>query len=127
MKNKSFILPTIVLLWIIFIFASPAQQKTKWKGTIKKIDGVTVVKNPTEPMHGDDVFHLEEELSIGEERKEDEYIFSEVRDIAVDAEGWIFTRIWLFGAERIDRIRQGRPNRMGTDRDQGNQQDGNST
>jgi len=72
MKNKSFILPTIVLLWIIFIFASPVQQKAKWKGTIEKIDGVTVIKNPKELMYGGNVFHLEEELSIGEEGKRDE-------------------------------------------------------
>lgn len=90
MKNKSFILPTIVLLWIIFIFASPVQQKAKWKGTIEKIEGVTVIKNPKKPIYGDDVFHLEEELSIGEEGKGDEYIFSEIRDIAVDAEDGIY-------------------------------------
>ncbi len=90
MKNKSFILPTMVFLWMIFIFASPAQQKARWKGTIEKIDGVTVVKNPKKPMYGSDVFHLEEELSIGEEGKGDEYIFSEIRDIAVDAEDKIY-------------------------------------
>ncbi len=90
MKNKSFVFPTMVFLWMIFIFASPAQQKNMWKGTIEKIDGVTVVKNPKEPMYGSDVFHLEEELAIGEEGKGDEYIFSEVRDIAVDAESRIY-------------------------------------
>lgn len=90
MKNKSFIFPTMVFLWMIFLFASPVQQKAKWKRTIEKIDGVTVIKNPKEPMYGDDVFHLEEELSIGEEGKGDEYIFSEVRDIAVDAEDRIY-------------------------------------
>jgi len=90
MKNKSFIFPTMVFLWILFIFASPVQQKTKWKGTVEEIDGVTVVKNPKQPMYGSDVFHLEEELAIGEEGKGDEYIFSEARDIAVDEEGKIF-------------------------------------
>jgi hypothetical protein len=90
MKNKSFIFPTMVFLWMIFIFASPVHQKAKWKGTIEEIDGVTAIKNPKEPMYGDDVFHLEEELSIGEEGKGDEYIFSEARDIAVDEVGNIY-------------------------------------
>jgi len=90
MKNNNFIFPTMVFLWIIFMFASPVQQKAKWKGTIEKIDGVTVVKNPKEPMYGRDVFHLEEELSIGGEGKGDEYIFSEIRDIAIDSEDRIY-------------------------------------
>ncbi len=90
MKIKGFILPTIVFLWMIFIFASPVQQKTKWKGTVEEIDGVTVVKNPKEPMYANDILHLEEELSVGEEGKGDEYIFSKARDIAVDEEGNIY-------------------------------------
>jgi hypothetical protein len=75
---------------MIFIFASPVQQKAKWKGTIEEIEGVIVVKNPKEPMYGDDILILEEELSIGEKGKGDEYIFSEIRDIAVDAEDRIY-------------------------------------
>jgi len=41
-------------------------------------------------MYGSDIFHLEEELSIGEEGKGEEYFFSEARDIAVDEEGKIY-------------------------------------
>jgi hypothetical protein len=87
MKNRSFVFPTIVLLWLVFIFASPAQQKAMWKGTIEKIDGITVVKNPKEPMYGEGVFLIKEELSIGEEGKGEEYFFADARDIAVDEEG----------------------------------------
>ena len=90
MKNRSFVFPTIVILWMIFIFSSSVQQKAKWKGTIEEIDGITVVKNPKEPMYGSDVFLIEEELSIGEEGKGDEYFFADARDIAVDAEGSIY-------------------------------------
>jgi hypothetical protein len=90
MKCKSFVFPTIVFLWLIFIFSSPVQQKAKWKGTIEEADGITVVKNPKEPMYGDDIFLLEEDLSIGEEGKGDEYIFSNISDIAVDKTGKIY-------------------------------------
>jgi hypothetical protein len=90
MKNRSFVFPTMVLLWMIFIFASPVQQKAVWKGTIEEIDGVTVVKNPKEPMYGEGVFLVEEELSIGEGGKGDEYLFSDAVDIEVDKEGKLY-------------------------------------
>jgi len=90
MKNRSFVFPTVVLLWLIFIFASPEKQKATWKGTIEEIDGVTVVKNPKQPMFGSDVFLIKEELSIGEEGKGEEYFFADARDIAVDKEGNIY-------------------------------------
>ncbi len=90
MINKSFVFPTMVLLWMILIFASPVQQKAVWKGTIEEIQGVTVVKNPKEPMYAKDVFLVEEELSIGEEGKGDEYFFSDARDIAVDEKGKLY-------------------------------------
>jgi hypothetical protein len=35
---------------MILIFASPVHQKAKWKGTIEKIESVTVIKNPKQPM-----------------------------------------------------------------------------
>ena len=69
MKNRCFVFPTLVLLWMILIFASPVQHKAEWKGTIEVMDGVTVVKNPKEPIYGEGVFLIEKELSIGEEGK----------------------------------------------------------
>lgn len=90
MKHSSFIFPTLVFLWMIFIFASPVPQKAKWKGTIEEIDGISVIKNPKEPMYREEVFILEKELSIGEEGKGDEYIFSNISDIAVDDEGKVY-------------------------------------
>jgi hypothetical protein len=90
MKNKSFIFPTMVWLWMIFLFASPVQQKTRWRGAVEEIDGVAVISNPKEPMYKNEVFHLEEELSIGDEEKGGEYILSEPIDIEVDPEGKIY-------------------------------------
>jgi hypothetical protein len=66
------------------MFVSCEKQKAEWKGTIDDVDGVTVVKNPKEPMFVEDVFSLEEELSIGETEGREEYMFSEIRSIAVD-------------------------------------------
>lgn len=66
------------------------EQKAEWKGTIEEENGVKVIKNPKEPMYGEDVFSLEEELSIGEAEGREEYMFSEIRSIAVDDEEKIY-------------------------------------
>ncbi len=65
-------------------------QKTEWKGRIEKIDGITVIKNPKEPMYGKDVFNMEEELSIGEAEGREDYMFSLIVSIDVDDEGNIY-------------------------------------
>jgi hypothetical protein len=71
------------------MFVSCQQQKAEWKGIIEEVDGVTVVKNPIEPMYGEDIFNLEEELSIGEKERE-EYVFYRASDIEADIEGNIY-------------------------------------
>lgn len=90
MKNKNFIFSIALFLSVFIILVSCGKQKAEWKGTIEVVDGVTVVKNPTEPMYGEDVFSLEEELSIGEAEGREEYMFSQVRDIEVDETGRIY-------------------------------------
>lgn len=66
------------------MLASFGEQKAKWKGKIELENGVKVVKNPKKPIYGEDVFSLEEELAIGEAEGMEEYMFSQIRDIAVD-------------------------------------------
>lgn len=85
----------LVLTLLISIILSPCKsQKAEWKGTVEEMDGVTVVKNPKEPMYGMDVFELEEELSIGEAKGTDEYMFSLVGSIDVDDEERIYVSDW---------------------------------
>jgi hypothetical protein len=83
---------SIILLFIFLILSiSCNKQEAEWKGSIEKIDGVTVVKNPEEPMYGGDVFHLEEELVIGQGSEgPEEYTFFSIGDIAVDDEGNVY-------------------------------------
>lgn len=71
-------------VFLMFTFFSCSSQKTEWQGTIEVVDGVTVVKNPKEPMYEEDVFSSEEELSIGESEGREEYMFQSIRYIAVD-------------------------------------------
>jgi hypothetical protein len=56
----------------------------QWKGTIAEENGVTIVKNPKDPMFHGEILSLEEEFSLGGQGDANEGTFSEVRDIAVD-------------------------------------------
>ena len=84
MKSKYKFLWAVVLISISTMSLSCQKQKAEWRGTIEEVDGVTFVKNPKEPMYGENVFNLEEELSVGEAEGREEYMFSQVGSIAVD-------------------------------------------
>jgi len=84
MGNKTKIFSIAILLSALIMLVSCSQQKTEWKGMVEQENGITVVKNPKEPMYGEDVFNLEEELSIGEAEGREEYMFSLIWDIEVD-------------------------------------------
>jgi len=90
MKNAKFIFSITLFLSVFLIIVSCGKQKAAWKGTIEEIDGVTVVKNPKEPMYGEEVFVLEEELSIGDVEGPEEYMFSRIRSLAVEDEERIY-------------------------------------
>lgn len=76
---------SILLFHLILIMAiSCSQHKTEWKGTIEEENGVTVVKNSKEPVYGNEVFSIEEDLKIGEVEGDENYMFSQIRYLAVD-------------------------------------------
>jgi hypothetical protein len=84
LRSQVNIIPVILLLSVSLVLISCQNQKTEWKGTIEKVDGVTVIKNPKEPMYAEDAFSLEEELSIGEAEGREEYLLSSTKAVAVD-------------------------------------------
>jgi len=90
MKSKKRIVLIVLFLSVLIILISCEKQKAEWMGTIEEVDGITVVKNPKEPIYGEDVFSLEEELSIEEVEGREEYIFSLIHSIAVDDTERIF-------------------------------------
>lgn len=89
MKNFKSVIMISTLIFILFTFACQ-KQKSVWKGTITTENGVTVVQNPKEPMYGEDVLVLEEDLSVGELTAEGDYLFSRIRSITVDDAGNIY-------------------------------------
>lgn len=80
----------VVFIFIFLVIVSIGQEKTQWKGTIEEINGVMVVKNPKEPIAGDEAVRLETELALGGAKSEGEYLFSIINDIAVDDEERIY-------------------------------------
>ena len=89
MKTKTNINPIILLLPVFIMLVSCEQQKAEWKGIIEEVDGVTIVKNPEIPFHGELILDLEEDISIGNE-KDENYLFYRVRGIALDSEENIY-------------------------------------
>ena len=61
MKNKTIVIPIALFCSVIMLLVSCGEQNKGWKGTIEEVDGITVVKNPREPMHGNEVLSIEED------------------------------------------------------------------
>jgi hypothetical protein len=76
MKNKAIIVSIVFIFSLFIFFVSCRQQKSKWKGTIEEVDGVTVVKNPKEPIYDEGMISLKEDLSIGVDEGDENYMFS---------------------------------------------------
>jgi len=94
MKNKSNLISIVIIIPVLIMLAACRTQKTKWKGTIEEENGVTIIKNPKEPVYGEDVLSLEEELTIGEAEGSEEYMFSQIRSMVVDDAGRIYVLDW---------------------------------
>jgi len=58
------------------------------------IDGVKVVTNPEYPRDGVVNYQLEEELSIGFEQGDEDYLFNKVQDVQVAEDGRIYVLDW---------------------------------
>jgi hypothetical protein len=86
---------TILSLGIILLigWTSVANQGSQlsWKGKIVTENGVKVVKNPAEPLYGELILQLEQDLSIGGNESDDNYYFPKgVWELNVDDQGNIY-------------------------------------
>lgn len=88
--KKMFFYTALFMGFLLVLFYSCQSQKEEWKGEIQEENGVTVVHNPKTPLYEGDVFHLEEDLVIGESEGPEEYMFSEASDMDVDSEENIY-------------------------------------
>jgi len=74
-----------------------------WKGTVETRDGIRVVKNPAEPLHGGVTLDLENDLVVGDERDEHSLFYYKTTT-RVDGRGNIF--VWdpnSFRVQMFDR------------------------
>jgi len=83
MKNKSAILSAVLFLSIFILLTFCGEQKAKWGGTIEEDDGITIVRNPKEPIYSEEVFQLEENLTIISPENED-LMFQNLTTLVVD-------------------------------------------
>jgi hypothetical protein len=78
------------ILFAVYGCLCSVQAQQPWKGKIYKDGEVTVVRNPKEPIYKDTILSLKEDFSIGGAGATGGYMFSSLRDIAVDQAGNIY-------------------------------------
>lgn len=89
-KRLKFKFALVLLTLFFFIIASGCKkQKAEWKGKIEVENGVRVIKNPVEPLFGELIFDLEEDLAIGND-KDEKYMFYRASDIELDNQDNIY-------------------------------------
>jgi hypothetical protein len=76
----------LIFFCVFYVMETHGLLQKEWKGTIEYENGVKVIKNPSEPLYGEIVFDLEENLSIGSPNDENSTFYSSVF-IAVDSDG----------------------------------------
>lgn len=66
------------------------KQETAWNGTIETENGVSIIKNPKEPMYGEPVLELTEDLVIKGSEETDEQMFQSINTLDVGDQGYLF-------------------------------------
>jgi hypothetical protein len=89
MKKKTFNIMGMGILLLIF-FTSCAREKSGWAGTIEEENGVTVVRNPKQPIHTGSVLSFEEELVLRPDPESQEPLFNIITAVCVDDAGSIY-------------------------------------
>jgi len=80
---------------LVFVLATAtsvveASFHDKWMGTIFEEAGVTIIRNPKEPLHKTPILEIEEELSIGGSGIGEDHELGQVRGFVVDNDGQIY-------------------------------------
>ena len=73
----------------VYIAGAFGHQGVPWSGKVEIKDGITVIRNPQDPLYGEITFELEEDLSIGN-NSDDNYLFEGGLSLAVDARGNVY-------------------------------------
>ena len=80
---KSLLVICLISILIMSCTREQTAKKAEWRAEVEFKNGTKIVKNPTEPLYGEILLELEEDLSIGRE-DDDNYLFYQPRNISVD-------------------------------------------
>ena len=83
-------IPAFLMCLAVLFLPGCGRRDSGWGGTITVENGITVVRNPSEPLYPGEVVRFEEELSIGASEGEEMELFSSIYGMDVDREGNIF-------------------------------------
>ena len=89
MKERSTRLNWLICL-IVLAYLISCKQEPKWHTTISEAEGTTLVSSPSTPKFNANVLSLEEELSVGVDEGDENYMFSFPVDIDSDLNGNIY-------------------------------------
>lgn len=89
MRKLATILSIAVCFGAGLLLAAQA-KKSAWKGTVATEDGVKVVKNPSEPLYGEFVFDLREDLRLGGDPNREASYFPKGASLTIDAAGNLY-------------------------------------
>ncbi len=80
----------ILILGLFSLFISCGETEVKYPVVIETIDGVKIVTNPDYPKDGVIEYTQVEDLSIGGNVDEEDYVFHRPRDVKVGKDGMIY-------------------------------------
>jgi len=91
MRNTNITAALVITILAVFLFAAACSNKDSgWKGTVSVENGVSIIKNPSEPIFENPVFSIKEELVIRGSEEQEEWIFQDIGTLDVDEKGNIY-------------------------------------
>jgi hypothetical protein len=94
MKSRTLSICIITFFSGFILFNTCGQQRSEWRGMIEEVDGVTIVKNPIEPLNPELHITFEEDLTIGAEVGDENYMFGSQVFLNTDDEGNFYVTDW---------------------------------
>ncbi len=90
MKSRTLFIYMITFFSVFILYNACGQQTSGWREPIEKVDGVTIVRNSIEPLNPELHITFEEDLTIGAEVGDDNYMFGSQVFMNTDDEGNIY-------------------------------------
>jgi hypothetical protein len=80
----------ITVFPVALALLSCAPDAPAWQGSVQTVDGVIRIENPEEPLFGERVLDLEEDLVIAGDPEDEARMFQDIVALDVDADGTLY-------------------------------------